>query len=88
MTDRRTEAEEFMTELLESVEDARIALAKALDKHNVDMRIGLIALSTLHHQVHQDLDEDDEEFVQKVTEVCIESVDEAAQRPRPDEAVH
>jgi len=87
MTDR-TEAEEFMSELLESIEDARIALAKALDKHNVDMRIGLIALSTLHHQVHQDLDEDDEEFVEKLTEVCIESVDAAAQRPRPDEAIH
>lgn len=87
MTDR-TEAEIYMSELLENVEEARIALARALDKHNVDMRIGLIALSTLHHQVHQDLDEDDEEFVQKVTEVCIESVDEAAQRPRPDEAVH
>lgn len=87
MTDR-TEAEEFMSELLESIEDARTALAKALDKHNVDMRIGLIALSTLHHQVHQDLDEDDEEFVEKLTEVCIESVDAAAQRPRPDEAIH
>lgn len=87
MTDR-TEAEQFMSELLESIEDARTALAKALDKHNVDMRIGLIALSTLHHQVHQDLDEDDEEFVEKLTEVCIESVDAAAQRPRPDEAIH
>jgi hypothetical protein len=87
MTDR-TEAEQFMSELLENVEEARIALARALDKHNVDMRIGLIALSTLHHQVHQDLDENDEDFVQKVTEVCIESVDEAAQRPRFDGAIH
>jgi len=87
MTDR-TEAEQFMSELLESVEEARIALARALDKHNVDMRVGLIALSTLHHQVHQDLDENDEEFVQKVTEVCIESVDEAAQRPPFDGAIH
>ena len=87
MTDR-TEAEEFMSELLESIEDARIALAKALDKHDVDIRIGLIALSTLHHQVNQDLPEDDEEFVEKLTEVCIESVDAAAQRPRPDEAIH
>jgi len=87
MTDR-TEAEQFMSELLESVEEARIALARALDKHNVDMRVGLIALSTLHHQVHQDLDENDEDFVQKVTEVCIESVDEAAQRPRFDGAIH
>jgi len=87
MTDR-TEAEQYLSELLESVEEARIALAKALDKHNVDMRIGLIALSTLHHQVNQDLSEDDEEFVEKLTEVCIESVDEAAQRPRFDEAIH
>ena len=87
MTDR-TKAEQFMSELLESVEEARIALARALDKHNVDMRVGLIALSTLHHQVHQDLDENDEEFVQKVTEVCIESVDEAAQRPSFDGAIH
>jgi len=87
MTDR-TEAEQYLSELLESVEEARIALAKALDKHNVDMRIGLIALSTLHHQVNQDLPEDDEEFVEKLTEVCIESVDEAAQRPRFDEAIH
>lgn len=87
MTDR-TEAEQYMSELLESIEDARIALAKALDKHNVDMRIGLIALSTLHHQVNQDLPQDDEEFVEKLTELCIESVDVAAQRPRPDEAIH
>lgn len=88
MTDRRTEAEEFMTKLLESVEDARLALARALDKQGVDIKVGLIALSTLHHQVHQYLDEDDEEFVQNVIEFCSDHLDEAAQRPRPDEAVH
>jgi len=76
MTDR-TEAEEFFETLLDSIEEARIALAKALDKENVDPRLGIIALEALKHQAFFHLDSDDQEFVEKVGAVVMEAINEA-----------
>lgn len=87
MTDR-TEAEQQFNELMDCIEDARTALAKALDKHEVHPIIGAIALSALNHQAHIHLDGDDEEFVDKVTNIVIEAIDEAERQPRFDEAIH
>jgi len=89
MTDR-TEAEQNLMDLLDCVEDARIAIARALDKDDVHPVVGVIALSALHHQASINIDEEDADLVEKVSAVVIEAINEAEadQRPRPDEAIH
>ena len=89
MTDQ-TESEQQFNELLDFIEDARMALAKALDKHEVHPIVGAIALSALNHQAHIHMDEEDEEFVDKVTNIVIEAINEAEadQYSRFDGAIH
>jgi len=89
MTDQ-TESEKHFSELMDCIEDARTALAKALDKHEVHPIVGAIALSALSHQAHIHMDEEDEEFVDKVTNLVIEAINEAEadQYSRFDEAIH
>ena len=89
MTDQ-TESEKQFSELIDCIEDARMAIAKALDKHEVHPIVGAIALSALQHQAHIHLDEDDEEFVDKLTNLVIEAINEAEadEYSRFDRAIH
>jgi len=89
MTDQ-TESEKQFSELIDCIEDARIALAKALDNHEVHPIVGAIALSALSHQAHIHMDEEDEEFVDKVTNMVIEAINEAEadEYSRFDKAIH
>jgi len=90
MTDRRTEAEKNFSDLLDCIEDARMALAKALDEAEVHPTVGLIALAALRHQASFHLDEEDREFVDHISGIVIEAVNEAEadQYSRFDGAIH
>jgi hypothetical protein len=86
MTDRTEE--QAMGEFLECVDDARVAIAQTLDRLDVDVRVAIIALSTLQHQAQQGLDKEDKEIVESLASVCIEAVDEQAQQPQAERIVH
>jgi hypothetical protein len=59
-------------------------------EHEVNPIVGSIALSALRHQAHIHLDEDDKEFVDKLTNILHEDINEAEadQYSRLDGAIH
>tara|TARA_R110002020_G_scaffold38621_2_gene115856 strand:+ start:1287 stop:1553 length:267 start_codon:yes stop_codon:yes gene_type:complete len=86
MTDH-TKAVEFAEEMFDLIEEAREALAKTFDKHEVDPKIGAIALATLLHQIKDEIDGDDTIFVEEMTSCCTQAVDIAKELDNVDQEV-
>ena len=70
MTDDQSKAIDL---IFEKVEEAHSQIAELFDQQDVNALVGAIALSTLLHQVRDELEEDEYAFVEEMTSCCVKA---------------